>query len=57
MNNGSRWLDIISKGQEPIMNKLSDYFNKKKNIAYLRLHEDINNEVIIVIKMMPEANK
>jgi hypothetical protein len=28
----------------------------KKGMTYFKLHEDINNEVITVIKMMPEAN-
>jgi hypothetical protein len=29
----------------------------KKGITYFRLHDDINNEDLIVIKLIPEANK
>jgi hypothetical protein len=29
----------------------------KKGTTYFRLHEDINNEDLIVVKLIPEANK
>jgi hypothetical protein len=29
----------------------------KKGITYFRLHEDINNEDLLVVKLIPEANK
>jgi hypothetical protein len=29
----------------------------KKGTTYFRLYEDINNEDLIVVKLIPEANK